>query len=77
MSVDVTEGDAACDVFIRPCTIQGCRPLSVRSHPAVFMRNGAMANHGAIKRNHLALPSVLRRMSQSPHSANSAMSAAM
>ena len=41
MSVDVTEGDAAWDVFIRPWTIQGCRPLSVSSHPAVFMRNGS------------------------------------
>ena len=76
MSVDVTEGEAAWDVFIRPCTIHGCRPLSVSSHPAVFMRNGVMANHGAIKRNHLALPSVLRRMSQSPHNAKSAMIAA-
>ena len=77
MSVDVTEGDEACDVFMRPCTIQGCRPLSVSSHPAVFMRNGAMANHGAIKRNHFALPRVFRRMSQSPHNENSAMIVAM
>ena len=76
MSVSVTDGEAASDVFIRPWTIQGWRPLSVKSQPAVFMRNGAMANHGAIKRNHLALARVLRRMSQTPHKANRAMSAA-
>ena len=76
MSVEVTDGDAAWDVFIRPWTIQGWRPLSVSSHPAVFMRNGVMTNQGAMNRNHLAFSRVFRRISHSPHRANRAMRAA-
>ena len=67
MSVVVTEGDAAWAVFISPWTIQGWRPLSVSSQPAVFIRNGAITNHGAISRNHLAFSSFLRRISHRPH----------
>ena len=40
MSGDVTDGEFALIVFIRPCTIQGWRPLSVSIQPAVFMTNG-------------------------------------
>ena len=76
MSVVVTDGEAAWEVFISPWTIQGCRPLSVSSHPAVFIRNGVITNHGATSRNHLALSSVFRRISHRPHSENRAMMAA-
>ena len=76
MSVDVTEGEAAWEVFIRPCTIQGCRPLSVSIHPAVFIRNGRMTTQGATNRNHLAFSRVLRRSSHSPHRPNSRIRAA-
>ena len=76
MSVLVTDGEAAWEVVISPCTIQGCRPLSVSSQPAVFTRNGVITTHGAIRRNHFDRSSVLRRISHSPHNANSAISAA-
>ena len=45
MSVAVTERELALTVFCRPCTIHGCRPLSVSSQPAVFMRNGVITAH--------------------------------
>ena len=77
MSVEVTEGEAAWDVFIRPWTIQGCRPLSVSSHPAVFIRNGAMTNQGAIEEEPLGL---LQRLPadepQPPQARTAAISAA-
>ncbi len=70
MSVEVTFGDTPCAVVIRPWTIQGCRPFSVSNQPAVLMRNGAIANQGAIRRNHLARSSFFLRSSHMPHSAN-------
>ena len=76
MSVDVTDGDAACAVVINPCTIHGCRPDSVSSQPAVFIRNGRITTHGATNRNSFDFSRVLRRISHRPHSANSMISAA-
>ena len=70
MLVALTEGDTPFLVSIRPCTIQGWRPLSVRIQPAVFMRNGAITAQVAMIRNHLAVASVLRRTSHSPHTAS-------
>ena len=58
-------------VFIRPCTIQGWRPFSVSSHPAVFMRNGVTTAHIAASRNHFDVASLPRWSSHAPHSANS------
>ncbi len=60
MSAADTDGDTPADVFMRPWTIQGWRPLSVSIHPAVFIRNGATATQGAMRRNHLERSSRLR-----------------
>ena len=50
-----------------PCTIHGCRPLSVRNQPAVFMPNGSTAPHTATHKNTREVASVFRRISHSPH----------
>ena len=41
MSVIDRRGELAWAVFMRPYTIQGCRPISVNSQPNVLARNGA------------------------------------
>ena len=64
-----TDGELASAVFCRPCTIQGCRPFSVRIQPAVLTRNGSGSDQTASRRNHGELVSRLRI--HSPHSDNS------
>ena len=76
MSVDDTEGDAALAVFIRPWTIQGWRPLSVNSHPAVFIRNGAHHHPRCDPQEPLGPFELCRRSSHIPHSENAVTSAA-
>ena len=39
--VVLTVGEIPFLVSMIPCTIHGCRPLSVRNQPAVFNRNGS------------------------------------
>jgi hypothetical protein len=41
----LTVGDRPFFVSMMPWTIHGCRPLSVRSQPAVFIRNGRTTIH--------------------------------
>ena len=38
--VEETAGECASAVLSRPCTIHGCRPISVRIQPAVAAMNG-------------------------------------
>src|SRR6478752_1798653 len=57
-------------VSIMPCTIHGCRPLSVRNQPAVFIKNGSTAAHTATPKNSRDVASFLWRMSDSPHRRN-------
>ena len=71
MSVALTDGELALTVFCRPCTTQGWRPLSVNSHPAVFIRNGVTTAHTDSHRNTLAVASLPLWRSQPPHSASS------
>ena len=70
-SVVLTDGDKPFFVSMIPCTIHGCRPLSVSSQPAVLMTNGSTAIQVAVRRNRPDVASFLRRFSQSPHSATS------
>src|SRR5450755_705554 len=74
MSVEVTDGEFAFTVFISPCTIHGCRPLSVSSQPAVFIKNGVTTAHSENRKNHFERSSVPRCSSQPPHNANNAIS---
>src|SRR6188472_34108 len=55
-------------VSMMPCTIHGCRPLSVRNQPAVFIKNGSTAPHTATHRHTRDVASFLRRISHSAHS---------
>ena len=54
-------------VSMRPCTIHGWRPLSVRNQPAVFITNGSTAAHTATRRNTGEVASFFRYVSHSPH----------
>ena len=65
----LTVGEIPFLVSMMPCTIHGCRPLSVRNQPAVFIRNGSTAPHTATHRNTREVASVFRRISHSPHTA--------
>ena len=47
----LTVGEIPFLVSMMPCTIHGCRPLSVSSQPAVFIRNGSTAAHTATHKN--------------------------
>jgi hypothetical protein len=63
----LTDGDIPVFVSMMPCTIHGCRPLSVSSQPAVFIANGSTAAQIATHRNRRDVASFCRRTSQSPH----------
>ncbi len=67
--VTLTVGEIPFLVSMMPCTIHGCRPLSVRNQPAVFITNGSTAPHTATQRNTREVASFvfLRRTSHSPH----------
>ena len=65
--VVLTVGEIPFLVSMMPCTIHGCRPLSVRNQPAVFMPNGSTAPHTATQRNTREVASFPRRSSHSPH----------
>ena len=69
--VVLTDGEMPFLVSMMPCTIHGCRPLSVSSQPAVLIRNGSTTSQVAMRRNRLDVASFLRRFSHSPHSATS------
>ena len=69
--VVLTVGEIPFLVSMMPCTIHGCRPLSVRNQPAVFIRNGSTAPQTATHRNTREVASVFRRISHSPHTAMS------
>ena len=71
MDVVLTVGEIPFLVSMMPCTIHGCRPLSVSSQPAVFIRNGSTAAQIATQRNSRDVASFLRRISHSPHSPSS------
>ena len=66
----LTEGETPSVTFWSPCTIQGWRPFSVSSQPAVFITNGTGSTQMATRWNHLASASRLRQASHAPHSAN-------
>ena len=63
----LTVGEIPFLVSMMPCTIHGCRPLSVRNQPAVFIRNGSTAPHTATHKNTREVASFFRRISHSPH----------
>src|SRR5579859_5156376 len=65
--VTLTVGEIPFLVSMMPCTIHGCRPLSVRNQPAVFIRNGSTAAHVATHRNTREMASVFRQIAHSPH----------
>jgi len=65
--VVLTVGEIPFLVSMMPCTIHGCRPLSVRNQPAVFIRKGSTAAHTATHRNTREVARVFRRISHSPH----------
>ena len=67
--VTLTVGEIPFLVSMMPCTIHGCRPLSVSSQPAVFMANGSTALQTATHRNIRDVASFFRRISHKPHSA--------
>src|SRR2546429_9749677 len=71
MSVCVTEGELAFAVFIRPCTIHGCRPFSVNSQPAVFIRNGVTTDKTPSRTNHFERAREPLCTGQAPQNANS------
>ncbi len=66
-----TVGEIPFLVSMMPCTIHGCRPLSVSSQPAVFIKNGSTAPQIATHKNSREVASFLRRISHSPHAAMS------
>src|SRR6266516_3867460 len=49
--VVLTEGEFASEVRNRPCTIHGCRPISVRTQPDAAARNGRKVLATAVHRN--------------------------
>ena len=57
-SVTETDGETPSSTFISPCTIQGWRPFSVSTQPAVFIMNGVTIAHVAASRNHFAVASL-------------------
>ena len=67
MDVELTDGEIPFLVSMMPCTIHGCRPLSVSSQPAVFIRKGSTAAQIATHRKRRDVASFLRRSSHSPH----------
>src|SRR4051812_31871403 len=67
-----TDGDTPFLVSWTPCTIHGCRPLSVSSQPEVFMANGSTTAQIAARWNHFAVASFRRRSTHRPHTASSA-----
>ena len=69
--VVLTVGEMPFLVSMMPCTIQGWRPLSVSSQPAVFNTNGSTAPQTATHRNTRDVASFFRRISHSPHTAMS------
>src|ERR1700751_12963 len=71
ISVALTDGEFETAVFWRPWTIHGWRPLSVKSQPAVFIRNGVTTAHTDSQRNNLEVRSLPRWSNQPPHNANS------
>ena len=71
MSVALTPTEFALTVFSRPCTIHGWRPLSVSSHPAVFIKNGVTTAHTENHKNSFELRSLSLCSSHPPHSASS------
>ena len=54
----LTLGEFASAVFSRPCTIHGCRPISVRIQPAVAAMYGKATATIAVHRNQRALSSL-------------------
>ena len=68
MDVELTEDEIPFLVSMMPCTIHGCRPLSVSSQPAVFIRKGRTAAQIATHRKRRDVASFSRRSSQSPYS---------
>ena len=69
--VTLTVGEMPFLVSMMPWTIHGCRPLSVRNQPAVFMANGSTAAQTPTQRNRRDSASFLRRIAHSPHTAMS------
>ena len=71
----VSAGEIPFLVSMMPCTIHGCRPLSVRNQPAVFIMNGSTAAQVATHKNTRETARVFRQMAHSPHSEISRVSA--
>ena len=69
--VALTPGDTPFLVSIKPCTIHGWRPFSVRNQPAVFIKKGAMANQVANNKNHRDRSRLRRQIAHPPHRAKS------
>ena len=55
--VVLTAGEFALAVFSSPCTIHGCRPISVRHQPKMHARNGKTTVTTPIQRNHFSFSS--------------------
>ena len=67
-----TAGEFASDVFSRPCTIHGCRPISVSIQPNVIATNGRNDVKTAIQRNQRSRSSRRFQSRNAPRSATSA-----
>ena len=67
-----TAGEFASAVFSRPCTIHGCRPISVSIQPAVIATNGRNIVATPTQRNHLSRSSRRLQSRNAPTSATSA-----
>src|SRR5260370_15617482 len=65
--VVLTVGEIPFLVSMMPCTIHGCRPLSVRNQPAVFMPNGSTAPHTAPQSNTPEVASFFPPTPPTPH----------
>src|SRR5436309_13291483 len=72
--VVLTEGELASAVRSRPCTIHGCRPISVSTHPDAAARNGKNVAATADQRNHLNFSSRRFQKRKAPTTATSATS---
>lgn len=57
-----TFGDTDCAVVKIPNTVHGWRPISVMIHPAVFAMNGKAIKATIVRKNHLLVSSLLRKL---------------
>ena len=73
----LTLGELASEVLSRPCTIHGCRPISVRIQPAVAAMYGNAIATIAVRWNQRARSSFCFQYSQAPTTATRSISIPM